>query len=112
MAVEFNIAGQDYIGLNGGPYYSFSPATSLFVHCDTQEEVDRLWDALADGGKPLRCGWITDRFGLTWQIVPRELGAMLETQGGGAAKRVMQAMMGMVKLDLPELRRAFAATTD
>ena len=107
LVVEFTIAGADYMALNGGPNFNFTPAISIFVQCESQAEVDRLWDALADGGKPIQCGWITDRYGLTWQIVPRDFFALTTSPDQAAVKRTFEAMMGMVKLDLPALRRAF-----
>ncbi|MCB9958894.1 MAG: VOC family protein [Rhodospirillaceae bacterium] len=104
--VEFTLAGVDHIALNGGPNYAFTPAISLFARCADQAEVDRLWDALVDGGRPGQCGWLTDRYGVTWQIVPVELAALMEDRDPQRAGRVLQALMGMVKLDLAALRRA------
>ena len=109
LVVEFTLAGQPYIGLNGGPQFPFTEAVSFVIHCEDQAEVDRLWDALtADGGQPSQCGWLKDRFGLSWQIVPEEMLEMLASSDRDAARRAMEAMMEMVKLDLPELRRAYA----
>jgi predicted 3-demethylubiquinone-9 3-methyltransferase (glyoxalase superfamily) len=107
MAVEFTLAGQAYLALNGGPAFHFTPAMSLFVSCEDQAEVDRLWAALSEGGSPQRCGWITDRYGVSWQVAPAELAAMMKDGDAERARRVMQAMMQMVKLDLDELRRAY-----
>lgn len=107
MTVSFELEGRDFIALNGGPHYSFTPAISLFVRCATQGEVDALWDRLVAGGKPVQCGWLQDRYGLSWQIVPTELGEMLQDKDRARASRVMQAMMGMVKLDLAALKRAY-----
>jgi predicted 3-demethylubiquinone-9 3-methyltransferase (glyoxalase superfamily) len=109
MSVEFEVEGQRFIGLNGGPLYTFTEAVSFFVSCETQAEIDRLWAALtADGGAPGQCGWLKDKFGVSWQIVPKTLGALL---GGGGdsvrAGRVMQAMLQMKKLDLHQLQRAY-----
>lgn len=108
LGVTFRLLGQRFTALNGGPQFSFTPAVSFFVSCDTQEEIDRLWDNLVAGGAPQRCGWLTDRFGLSWQIVPAVLGDMLRDADRARAGRVFQAMMGMVKLDIPELQAAYA----
>lgn len=108
ILVEFTLAGQRYSGLNGGPQFPFTEAVSLMVRCEDQAEVDRLWAAIeGNGGTPSACGWIKDRWGLAWQIVPDEMLAMLASEDRAAAERAMQAMMEMVKLDLPALRRAF-----
>jgi predicted 3-demethylubiquinone-9 3-methyltransferase (glyoxalase superfamily) len=103
FTVAFTLLGQHYWGLNGGPHYKLTPATSITVHVDTQAEVDRLWAALLEGGQESRCGWLTDRFGLSWQIIPRALPRLLQADTSG---RVMQAMMGMVKLDIAALEAA------
>lgn len=108
LSVEFTLAGQEHLAINGGQYFSFTPAISLFVTCDDQAEVDRLWEALLDGGSPMQCGWLTDRYGVAWQIVPAKLGEMMKDADPGKARRVMEAMMGMVKLDLAALERAHA----
>lgn len=107
MTATFRLAGQEFMGLNGGPHYAFSPATSFFVTCDTQDEVDHLWDALLDGGQAMQCGWLTDRFGVTWQVVPRVLGSLMGDPDPEKSARVVKAMMGMVKLDSAELQRAY-----
>ncbi|HYJ29187.1 MAG TPA: VOC family protein [Allosphingosinicella sp.] len=108
LVVDFTLDGQKYTGLNGGPQFPFTEAVSFQVHCDDQAEVDRLWDAIeGNGGKPSACGWISDRWGLSWQITPRELLEMISSEDRAAAERAMQAMLEMVKLDLPTLRRAF-----
>lgn len=109
MTVEFRIEGQDYIALNGGPHFRFNEAVSFVVNCKDQKEVDYYWDRLlADGGQPSQCGWLKDRFGLSWQIVP--VGAMKLWTGRNKAgvQRAMQAMMKMVKLDLKQLEAAYA----
>ena len=107
LVVEFTLAGQDFMGLNGGPQFKFSEAVSFIIDCEDQAEVDRLWDALtADGGKPVQCGWLQDRFGLSWQITPRELPKLLADPDPDRARRAMQAMMGMVKIDVAALRKA------
>ncbi|HTZ77881.1 MAG TPA: VOC family protein [Stellaceae bacterium] len=107
MTVSFELDGQEFIALNGGPHYHFTPAISLFVNCETQAEVDAYWEKLGAGGKPIQCGWIEDRYGLCWQIVPRQLLEMLQDSDRARANRTMQAMLEMVKLDLVELRRAY-----
>ena len=105
----FSLDGTRFMGLNGGPHYTFNEAVSFFVSSETQAEVDRLWAALtADGGQPGRCGWLKDKFGLSWQVVPRTLGALLSGGGDPArAGRVTQAMLQMSKLDLQQLQRAY-----
>lgn len=109
MSVTFELDGQQYIALNAGPHYKLNPAFSLFVSCDDQSEVDRYWHALlADGGEASQCGWLTDRFGVTWQIVPKVLGRLLSDPDPARAGRAMQAMLGMVKLDISALERAAA----
>ncbi|CAB3756254.1 VOC family protein [Paraburkholderia humisilvae] len=110
LTVTFEIEGREFIGLNGGPQFTFTPAISLFVKCETQVEVDTLWDKLLDGGTPQQCGWLTDRFGMSWQIVPTVLRTMLQDKDRVKSKRVMEAMMGMVKLDIRALENAYAGT--
>jgi predicted 3-demethylubiquinone-9 3-methyltransferase (glyoxalase superfamily) len=107
MSATFTLEGQEFMALNGGPMYSFTPAISLFVSCETQAEVDELWEKLtADGGKPGRCGWLEDKFGLSWQIIPTVLGKLLGGPDGARAQRVMQAMLKMDKLDIAKLQAA------
>ena len=108
MTVSFEIEGQHFVALNGGPHYHFTPAISFFVDCKTQGEVDELWDKLAAGGATNRCGWLTDRFGVTWQIVPSVLQPLLQDKDPAKSKRVMQAMLQMTKLDIAALERAHA----
>ena len=109
LTVEFTVAGQEFLALNGGPQFPFTEAVSFMIHCDDQAEVDRLWDALiADGGKPVECGWLKDRFGLSWQIVPKGMLELLNDPDPGKAKRAMEAMMTMVKIDIAEVERAAA----
>jgi predicted 3-demethylubiquinone-9 3-methyltransferase (glyoxalase superfamily) len=111
FVAEVVLAGHSYILLNGGPHFKLSPAASIMVHVDTQDEVDRLWSALLDGGgEESRCGWLADRFGVSWQILPRTLPRPLSQSDRAAAGRVMQAMMGMVKLDIAALEAASAET--
>lgn len=107
MVANFRINGQDFMGLNGGPMYSFTPAISLAVPCDTQGEVDYLWDSVGEGGAPNRCGWVTDKFGVSWQIVPRALGQLMSDKDAAKSGRVMKAMLGMAKIDIAALQRAY-----
>jgi predicted 3-demethylubiquinone-9 3-methyltransferase (glyoxalase superfamily) len=108
LVVDFTLAGQQFQGLNGGPEFKFNEAVSFVVECEDQAEVDRLWDTLtADGGEPGPCGWLKDRFGLSWQIVPKEFNEMVEDPDTEAAGRAMEAMLQMGKLEVEELRRAF-----
>ncbi len=109
LTVEFTLGGRSFTGLNGGPDFKFNEAVSLSIDCDDQAEVDRYWDALlADGGEESYCGWLKDRFGLSWQVVPRRLSELLTSADGGAAERAMQAMLKMRKLDIATLERAAA----
>ncbi|MCA9210023.1 MAG: VOC family protein [Planctomycetales bacterium] len=109
MTVEFSLAGVEYVALNGGPVFKFSEAISLAVSCENQAEVDHLWDnLLADGGSASMCGWLKDRWGLSWQIVPRILPELLASPEPGVAQRVTAAMLNMVKLDIAALERAAA----
>jgi predicted 3-demethylubiquinone-9 3-methyltransferase (glyoxalase superfamily) len=108
MSVRFELEGQPFMALNGGPYYKFTEAVSLFVGCDTQAEIDEYWAKLtADGGTPGQCGWLKDKFGLSWQIVPNSLGQMLGDKDPATSTRVMNAMMQMGKLDLARLQQAY-----
>jgi predicted 3-demethylubiquinone-9 3-methyltransferase (glyoxalase superfamily) len=107
LLVEFTLAGQSFLALNGGPAFKFTEAVSFTINCVDQAEVDRLWEALAaDGGKPIQCGWIKDRYGLAWQIVPEELPRLMRDSDPAKVRRVTEAMMKMVKLDVRELERA------
>ena len=109
ITVNFTLGGRSFIGLNGGPEFTFTEAISLSIDCDDQAEVDRYWDALtAGGGEPGPCGWLKDRFGLSWQVVPRQLIEMYSSTDRAAARRAMEAMLKMTKLDVAELERAFA----
>ena len=104
----FELEGQQFMALNGGPMYQFTPAISLFVNCETQEEVDTLWEKLTSGGgKPVQCGWLTDKFGVSWQIIPTALVELLHDPDPAKSQRVMQAMMQMVKIDIAGLKRAY-----
>jgi predicted 3-demethylubiquinone-9 3-methyltransferase (glyoxalase superfamily) len=108
LTVEFTIAGSQFVGLNGGPDFKFNEAISFSVDCADQAEVDRYWDALiAGGGEHSVCGWLKDRFGVSWQVVPRQLNEMLESQDRDAARRAMEAMLEMKKIDIGKLREAF-----
>ncbi len=107
MLVTFTIEEREFIALNGSSQFSFTPAISFFVTCENQEEVDTYWERLRDGGNPLQCGWITDKYGVTWQIVPSGLTDMLQDEKQAKATAVMQAMMQMVKLDIRQLRQAY-----
>ena len=108
LTVEFTLAGQQFIGLNGGPQFQFTEAVSFTINCEDQTEVDYYWDALmADGGVPSRCGWLKDKFGLSWQVVPKQLIQLIASSNRAAAGRAMQAMMKMTKIDVAELQRAY-----
>jgi predicted 3-demethylubiquinone-9 3-methyltransferase (glyoxalase superfamily) len=106
MSATFELDGQKFMALNGGPMFSFTPAISFFVNCDTQAEVDELWEKLSEGGKKERCGWLKDKYGLSWQVVPSILGKLLQDQDGEKAKRVVAAMRQMGKLDIEQLSLA------
>jgi predicted 3-demethylubiquinone-9 3-methyltransferase (glyoxalase superfamily) len=108
LLVDFTVAGQQFTGINGGPQFAFTEAVSFVIDCEDQAEVDRLWTALtAAGGEPGQCGWLKDRFGLSWQIVPRQMGEMLSDPDRVRAGRAMEAMLKMSKIDVAVLRRAF-----
>ncbi len=108
MLVHFELEGQSFFALNGGPHYSFTPAISLYVDCKTQAEVDELWQKLtAGGGAPVQCGWLTDKYGLSWQIIPSALTAMIQDKDPVKVNRVMEAMMKMVKIDIKPLEEAY-----
>ncbi|MBD1919330.1 VOC family protein [Phormidium sp. FACHB-77] len=106
LTVEFTLAGAKYMGLNGGPQFPFTEAVSFQIYCDDQAEIDRLWAALADGGSEIACGWIKDRWGLSWQIVPTRLIELLNDPDTGRAQRVQEAMMKMVKIDISAIEQA------
>jgi predicted 3-demethylubiquinone-9 3-methyltransferase (glyoxalase superfamily) len=108
-SVTFALDGREYIAFNGGPHFTFTPAMSLFVHCETQAEIDYFWDAFCNaGGTPSRCGWLTDKYGLSWQIVPNILAALLGDSDADRSDRAMQAMLTMSKLDIAKLQAAAA----
>ncbi|RVX45866.1 putative 3-demethylubiquinone-9 3-methyltransferase (glyoxalase superfamily) [Nonomuraea polychroma] len=108
MIVTFELAGQRFIALNGGPQFTFNEAVSLYVDCESQEEVDELWAKLTDRGEESRCGWLKDRWGLSWQIIPRRLSELLSDPDPARAQRAMQAMLGMQKIDVQALEKAAA----
>ncbi len=107
FTATFELEGLKFIALDGGPHYSFTPAISLFVNCNTQEEVDELWDKLLEGGEPSRCGWLQDKFGLSWQIIPEALGRLMGDPDPAKSQRVMQAMMKMDKIIIKDLEEAY-----
>jgi predicted 3-demethylubiquinone-9 3-methyltransferase (glyoxalase superfamily) len=110
MTASFELDGQRFVALNGGPHYTFTPAVSFAVRCETQAEVDRLWDQLLEGGgKPNRCGWLQDKYGLSWQIVPEALPRLLQDPNRTKASAVMQAMLKMTKIDIAALQQAYDA---
>jgi predicted 3-demethylubiquinone-9 3-methyltransferase (glyoxalase superfamily) len=106
MSVTFQIEGQEFFALNGGPQFKFTPAISFFVNCETQQEVDELWEKLSAGGRTDRCGWLQDKFGLSWQIIPTVLGQLLGDKDPQRAKRAMKAMLQMTKIDIKKLQQA------
>jgi predicted 3-demethylubiquinone-9 3-methyltransferase (glyoxalase superfamily) len=106
MTAEFELDGETFVALNGGPRYAFTPAVSFVVNCGTQAEVDHYWARLSEGGKEIQCGWLTDKYGLSWQIVPTVLLELLRDKDPAKRKRVMEAMLKMVKLDIDALQRA------
>ncbi len=111
LTVDFTLDGQRFVGLNGGPEFTFSEAISFVIDCADQAEVDRYWTALtADGGAPGPCGWLKDRFGVSWQVVPRRMYELINGPDAAASERAMQAMLQMSKLDVAELERAYAGT--
>ena len=109
MTIAFELDGQSFTAINGGPHFTFSGAVSFVVHCKTQEEVDYYWDKLSAGGKELQCAWLMDKYGLSWQIVPDVLIELLQDKDPAKSKRVMEAMLKMIKIDIPTLRQAYEA---
>lgn len=107
MVVEFDLEGQKFQALNGGPAFSFTEAVSFVIDCSSQDEVDRYWNALSDGGSEGQCGWLKDRYGVSWQVVPSALGELLGGPDPAGSQRAMQAMLGMKKLDVAELQKAY-----
>jgi predicted 3-demethylubiquinone-9 3-methyltransferase (glyoxalase superfamily) len=107
MSATFQLEAEEFMALNGGPQFTFTPAISFFVNCERQQEVDELWDKLSEGGKKERCGWLKDKYGLSWQIIPSALGKMLGDKDPEKSKRVMQAMLQMDKIDIQRLQQAY-----
>lgn len=107
FSVTFQLDGQEFFGLNGGPQYTFSPAVSFFVNCETQPEVDELWEKLSAGGEEQPCGWVKDKYGLSWQVVPTILGKLCQDKDPAKAQRVVQAMLQMKKIDIKGLQQAY-----
>jgi predicted 3-demethylubiquinone-9 3-methyltransferase (glyoxalase superfamily) len=107
MSATFQLDGQDFFALNGGPQFTFSPAISFFVNCETQQEVDELWEKLSEDGEKNRCGWLKDKYGLSWQIIPSVLGQLLQDKDVEKANRVMKAMLQMDKIDIKRLQQAY-----
>ncbi len=107
LMVTFELDGTEYLALNGGPVFPLTPAVSLCVNCETQDEIDLLWEKLSEGGQKSQCGWVTDRFGLSWQIVPRAVVALFDSPDREASRRAFQAIMQMAKLDIAAIRRAY-----
>ena len=107
MTGTFQLEGQQFMALNGGPHFKFTEAISLFVNCETQQEVDELWEKLSEGGAKSQCGWLKDKYGLSWQIVPSVLGELLSDKDPQKSKRVMEALLQMTKLDIKTLKHAY-----
>ena len=107
MTATFTLQGQEFMALNGGPHFKFTEAISFFVNCETQEEVDELWEKLSEGGEESQCGWLKDKFGVSWQIVPTALGELLGDEDTEKSKRVMEAMLQMHKIDVEKLKQAY-----
>jgi len=107
MTVTFQLEGQEFMALNGGPQFKFTEAISFFVNCETQKEVDELWEKLSQGGEKGPCGWLKDKYGLSWQIIPTALGQMLQDRDPQKSRNVMQEMLQMTKIDIETLRRAY-----
>jgi predicted 3-demethylubiquinone-9 3-methyltransferase (glyoxalase superfamily) len=107
MSATFQLNGQQFYALNGGPHFTFTPAISFFVNCETQEEVDELWEKLSAGGEKSQCGWLKDKYGLSWQIIPTILGRLLQDKDPEKSKRVMNAMLQMTKIDIARLQQAY-----
>jgi predicted 3-demethylubiquinone-9 3-methyltransferase (glyoxalase superfamily) len=111
MTVAFELDGQQFVALNGGPHFTFSPAISFVVSCETQEEVDHFWEKLSEGGKEVQCGWLEDKYGVSWQVVPRILPELLQDKNSEKTQRVLKAMMKMVKLDIKGLQKDCSGPT-
>jgi predicted 3-demethylubiquinone-9 3-methyltransferase (glyoxalase superfamily) len=109
MTVVFELDGQEFIALNGGPRFTFNEAVSFVVNCDTQKELDRFWTRLSEGGQVIECGWLKDKYGVTWQIVPKILRKLLQDKGGEKSYRVLQAILKMKKIDIQTLKQAYSS---
>jgi len=107
MTVTFQLEGQKFMALNGGPHYTFSPAISFFVDCETQAEVDEFWEKLSTGGSDVQCGWLRDKFGVSWQIIPKTLMELMQDKDPAKSQRVFKAMLQMTKIDVEGLKRAY-----
>ena len=107
LTVNFELDGRPFMALNGGPSFAFASGTSIMIMCDTQQEIDQLWERLSDGGHEVQCGWVTDKFGLSWQVVPKVLAELLRDPNPAKSQSVMKAMLQMVKLDIAGLERAY-----
>jgi predicted 3-demethylubiquinone-9 3-methyltransferase (glyoxalase superfamily) len=107
MTVEFQLDGQEFVALNGGPHFKFTEAISLVVNCETQEEVDKFWEKLSEDGEKSRCGWLKDKYGLSWQVVPTVLGELFQSKDAKKSERVIKAMLQMDKLDIKTLKQVY-----
>ena len=107
MVIAFQLEGQNFVGLNGGPHFKFTEAVSFVVNCETQQEVDTFWEKLSEGGQESQCGWLKDKYGLSWQVVPTVLSEMLKDKDPQKSHRVMKAMLQMKKIDIPTLKQAY-----
>jgi len=107
MTMAFELDGQEFVALNGGPHYQFTPAISFVINCESQEEVDHYWETLSAGGQEIQCGWLRDKYGVSWQVVPTVLIDMLHDKDAARAQRVMKAMLQMKKIDIPRLEEAY-----
>jgi len=107
MTIEFQLDGQEFVAINGGPHFKFTEAVSFVVNCETQEEVDEFWKKLTEGGEEVQCGWLKDKYGLSWQVVPTALPEMLQDKDPAKAQRVMKAMLQMKKIDIQTLKQAY-----
>lgn len=107
MTATFLLDGQKFMALNGGPHYTFSPAISFVINCQTQEEIDWFWEKLTEGGEAVQCGWLKDRFGVSWQVVPTIMGELMTDKDAQKAQRVLEAMLQMIKIDIATLKRAY-----
>jgi predicted 3-demethylubiquinone-9 3-methyltransferase (glyoxalase superfamily) len=111
MTIQFQLNGEEFLALNGGPHFKFTEAISLTVNCETQPEIDEFWDSLSAGGQPVQCGWLKDQFGLSWQVVPRRLNELLGGDDAAGSQRAMEAMLQMGKLDVAGLEAAYRGET-